>query len=161
MSSLATADVVVAAAAVEVKSYLSDELLYELYSFWEQIVVICLADIATKKFQSPSDLLAEQYVHKLLSKLLYCDYVVKIKNGEVYIYVSEYDKWWVIGKWWENVQALEQQLWWIRINIRSLSDLSEDEDHKVHTTSWNHLLIKKESSRSKNNRESHRKSNRK
>lgn len=145
---------------VEVRSYLSDELLYELYSFWEQIVVIPLADIATQKSQSPADLLAEQQVNKSLSKLLNCEYMVKIKNGDAYIYVSDDDKGSIIGKWWENVQALEQQLWWMRINIKSFDELTPEDKNNNHDQdpwSLSNFQVRREGKFWKGNRDNRRK----
>lgn len=111
---------------VEVKSYLTEELLYELYSYGEQIVVIPIADIPNAKQQSPSDLLAEEKVREFLNKALNCEYVVKVKNNEASIYVSDEDKWLVIGKWWEHIMSLEQWLWGMRLSVKTFDELHDD-----------------------------------
>lgn len=110
---------------IEVKSYLTGELLYELYSFGEQIVVIPIADLA-KNVQAPADKLAEQYVREFLDKQMPCEYVVHVNNNDAAIYVSEDNKWSIIGKWWENVMYLEKQLWGLHISIKTFDELPEE-----------------------------------
>lgn len=113
---------------VEVKNYLTEELLYELYSFWEQIVVIPLADIASRWLQSPSDQLAEYYLKDLLITLFPFQTLVKVDNNEATIYVPEENKWSMIGRGWDNIMALEKKIG-MRISIKTFDELPEGMPH--------------------------------
>lgn len=109
---------------VEVKSYLTDELLYELYSFGEQIVVIPLADIPAKAKQSPSDQLAEQHIRSILRSEFAFDTMVKVNNNEATVYVPEENKWGIIGRGGENITALEKKIG-MRITIKGFDELPD------------------------------------
>ena len=103
---------------VEVSSFLTDELKYELYSFGEQVVVIPLADIAQQLQNSPTNKLAEAHVKEFLDTRIRCPYGMTIKNDELILSVADADKWAIIGKWWENIQYLEKELG-MRISVKT------------------------------------------
>ena len=103
---------------VEVSSFLTDELRYELYSFGEQVVVIPLADIAQQLQNSPTNKLAEAHVKEFLDTRIRCPYSMSIKNDELILSVADNDKWAIIGKWWENIQYLEKELG-MRISVKT------------------------------------------
>ncbi len=77
---------------VEVSSFLTDELRYELYSFGEQVVVIPLADIAQQLQNSPTNKLAEAHVKDFLDTRIRCPYTMSIKNDELILSVADSDK---------------------------------------------------------------------
>lgn len=95
---------------VEVASFLTEELMYEIYSFGEQVVVIPLADIAQQVQSSPTNKLAAAHVREFLDTKLHCPYSMEIRNDELILSVAESDKWAVIGKGGENIQYLEKEL---------------------------------------------------
>lgn len=77
---------------VEVSSFLTDELMYEIYSFGEQVVVIPLADIAQQVQGSPTNKLAAAHVRGFLDTKIRCPYSIEIRNDELILSVSENDK---------------------------------------------------------------------
>ncbi len=131
---------------IEVKNYLSDELVYELYSFGEQIVVIPLLDITSQSWQSSSDRLAEIYVREYFERELNYTHRIIVKNSEALVYIPNQYKWSLIWKWWENVVLLEKELG-MRISIKDI------EDHK---DNWNDGEEKKKDTMKNENREQNR-----
>lgn len=77
---------------VEVASFLTEELMYEIYSFGEQVVVIPLADIAQQVQSSPTNKLAAAHVREFLDTKLHCPYSMEIRNDELILSVAESDK---------------------------------------------------------------------
>ncbi|NOZ43898.1 MAG: hypothetical protein GXP45_01915 [bacterium] len=83
---------------IQVSSYLTEEIKYEIYSFGEQIVVMPmheLADIAESKINE----YAQEAVQKKLSQLLDCPFLVKVKGPhDVNLYVPNEYKPRIIGR---------------------------------------------------------------
>lgn len=106
---------------VEVKDFFSWQLMYELYSFGEQVVVMPLESIWWKKLQSGSSKLASIYIEEHLSEMLQFEYGLSTKDNTVEIYVPYEEKWTLIGKWWETVRQLEKEFG-MRISIKTFEE---------------------------------------
>jgi ATPase len=107
---------------VEVKDFRTWQLMYELYSFGEQIVVMPLDKLWSQKNQSWTLQLAELYLKNHFSSLLQSEYYLSVKENSVDIYVSFEEKWWLIWKWGENIRLLEQELH-MRISVKTIDEL--------------------------------------
>ena len=120
---------------IDVKDYLTGEVLYELYSFGEQIVVIPLTNIAKESKQSPSDILAQQYLNDLFSTMFVFKTVNVVNRNEVTIYVSDTNKGSIIGKGWENIMRLEKKIG-MRISVKSFDDFYLQENPSLSDLQW-------------------------
>jgi predicted PilT family ATPase len=71
---------------------------------------------------------AAKYLQILVEKHTWVAADIKVlSEHEIDLCVDEYDKWAIIGKWWENIMALEKKLW-LSINVKSKNgdDASQD-----------------------------------
>ena len=103
---------------VEVKNFFSWQLVYELYSFGEQVVVMPLDDLNPEKLQSGSSKLASLYIEEYLSQRVQYEYGIDIKDNTLDIYVPYEEKWSLIGKWGDTVRELEKELW-MHVSIKT------------------------------------------
>ena len=103
---------------VEVKNFFSWQLVYELYSFGEQVVVMPLDDLNPEKLQSGSSKLASLYIAEYLSQRVQYEYGIDIKDNTLDIYVPYEEKWSLIGKWGDTVRELEKELW-MHVSIKT------------------------------------------
>ncbi|AKH32534.1 Type II/IV secretion system protein [candidate division SR1 bacterium Aalborg_AAW-1] len=95
---------------VEVKNFFSGQLVYELYSFGEQVVVMPLDDLNPEKLQSGSLKLASLYIEEYLSQRVQYEYGIDIKDNTLDIYVPYEEKGSLIGKGGDTVRELEKEL---------------------------------------------------
>lgn len=114
---------------IQVSSLLTKKLMYEIYSFGEQIVVMEVSKVDAMKdakWVSPIDTFASYYLQDYFQKKLGVQATVKVNDtASITVYVDESDKWSVIGKWGEKIQALEKKLG-VGINLRDHSDMIEE-----------------------------------
>lgn len=108
---------------IEVSSYFEKKVVYEMYSYGEQIVVIPLHKIPESESSSKSSLsrYAKEHISFLLSKYIPGDYHCDLKDDHVYVYTDERNKGKIIGSWGENIHRIEKELW-LTISIRSRTD---------------------------------------
>lgn len=109
---------------VQVIDFEKNIVYYEIYSFWEEIMVIDLEKI--EKRNPDSNKLHDysiKYLNTYLTNLHWFNIDVEI-NWEncINIYVPEKHKWKIIWKWWENINKLEEKLW-LRINVKPSKDI--------------------------------------
>jgi ATPase len=109
---------------VEVKDFYTWQLVYELYSFGEQVVVMPLNDINIVKLQSGAKKLAERYIQNYFHTILQYEYYIDTKENNIDIYVPFEEKWSLIGKWWDNIRLLEKELA-MRISVKTFDELPE------------------------------------
>jgi len=116
---------------IVITSFLTNTAEYEIYTFGEQIVVMPIGDIddgqwGKVKVQSKGKVAISEYakeaIHKKLAQLLPCDFLIKVKWTSLDLYIPEYYKWRIIGKWWANIADLEKTIG-LSINIKSFDDL--------------------------------------
>ncbi len=105
---------------LQVTSFLSNKALYEIYSFGEQIVVMDLSKIQSNTgWVSSIFSFAAKYLQILVEKHTWVSADIKVlSESEIDLCVNDYDKGAIIGKWGENIIALEKKLW-LSINVRS------------------------------------------
>lgn len=115
---------------VEVKEFFTWQIVYELYSFGEQVVVMPLDKVIGEKLQSGSSKLASLYIEQYLSEQLQFEYGLFMKDNTVEIYVPYEEKWTLIGKWWETVRELERELG-IRVSIKTFEDDTVSNDVRI------------------------------
>jgi ATPase len=110
---------------VEVKDFHTGQLVYELYSFGEQVVVMPIDIIWSVKLQSWSNKLAERYIQNYLSSVLQYGYYINTKENNLDIYVPLEEKWSLIGKWWDNIRLLEKEFG-MSISVKTFDELPEN-----------------------------------
>ena len=105
---------------VEVSDFMTSKVLYEIYSYGEETVVIPLIE----EKQSPTKLLAEKQLRQQMLK--YCDdaEVSMISDNKAAIYVPERDIPRIIGKQGVMIEKIEKELG-ISIDVRELKDFTE------------------------------------
>lgn len=121
---------------IEVKSFLDKKLKYEIYTYWEQVVVMPMDKINNDPQDSIILEIANDSLQKEFEQLF--DFPIRIQAiwaKEINIYVASKNKWQIIGKWWSNIQALENQSG-LRINV--LEDNSLEKDIYIWGISWPH-----------------------
>lgn len=131
---------------VEVKNFFNWQIMYELYSFGEQIVVMPLEKLAGEKLQSWSSKLASLYIEQYLSSQLQFEYGLLTKDNTVEIYIPYEEKWTLIGKWGETVRELEKEFG-MRISIKTFEE--ETVPDTVRMIRPNHMFRKKKKFRYK------------
>lgn len=112
---------------IVITSFLTKTAEYEIYTFGEQIVVMPLSEVdgkwaVTSKWKSAISEYAKETINKKLQQLLPCDFLIKIKSTSLNLYIPEYYKWRIIGKWWASISGLEKTVG-LSINIKTFEDL--------------------------------------
>lgn len=104
---------------VVITSFLSKQVQYEIYTFGEQIVVMPILEWIENKKSTPKAMISEyakQSIDQKLSSILPCDFVCKVKWSNLELFIPEYYKWRIIGKWWAAISDLEKSIWlWIKV----------------------------------------------
>lgn len=105
---------------VEVSDFMTSKVLYEIYSYGEETVVIPLIE----EKQSPAKLLAEKQLRQQILK--YCDNaeVSMLSDNKAAIYVPEKDIPRIIGKQGVMIEKIEKELG-ISIDVRELKDFTQ------------------------------------
>lgn len=117
---------------IEVSSFFDKQVMYEIYTFGEQIVVIPLwEEILTKEKTSKIWEYAKIAIDQQLQEIMPCSFISKVKWDTVYLFVPRSEKWGIIGKGGKNIQSLEDRLG-MRIDLETFDDLPLlDTDVKV------------------------------
>lgn len=125
---MASADL--ARPVIEIKDFLTDKLMYELYTFGEQVVVIPVADLpqSSAAWWSPTQKLAQQYITDYLDKKLPFDHVIRMAQDSLTLYIPDEHKGSVIGKGGDNINRLQQNLG-VSISVKSFDELPIDPTH--------------------------------
>lgn len=131
---------------VEVRDFRTWQIVYELYSFGEQVVVMPIDKLWPLKNKSWTTQLAELYIKNYFSWLLHTEYYLWIRDNTVDIYVSSDEKWWLIWKWWDNIRLLEKELY-MHISVKTIDELPLTHDLVV--IKPNHMFTKKKKFRYK------------
>ena len=108
---------------IQVSSFFDKQIVYEIYSFGEQIVVMPLGEeIQTKEKWWKLNHYAKLSIDNILKEMLPCSFISKVSWDTVQLFVPRSEKWAIVWKWWQNIQSLEDQLW-LRINVQTFEDL--------------------------------------
>ena len=65
---------------------------------------------------------AKEGIQRKLTQILPCDFLIEIKGSELELYIPEYYKGKVIGKWGAAINELEKEIW-LRIHVKTFNDL--------------------------------------
>ena len=109
---------------IQVNSFFSKQVEYEIYTFGEQIVVMPLGEaVETKKSKSSkvSDY-AKVAIDRQLESILPCSFISKVNWNDIELFVPKSEKWSIVGRWWENIRWLEQEIW-LNIHVKTYEDL--------------------------------------
>lgn len=118
---------------IQVIDFFNDEVKFEIYSYWEQIVVMPLDKISENKAKKSSWLINYwvQYLNEIFSEKFKFQVLIKAESDNwVKIYIPEKFKWQVIWKWWANITQLEKELG-INISVRTIEELPIDQNTKI------------------------------
>lgn len=108
---------------IQVSSFFDKQIVYEIYSFGEQIVVMPLwEEIQTKEKWWKLNHYAKLSIDNILKEILPCSFISKVSGDKVQLFVPKSEKWAIVWKWWQNIQSIEDQLW-LRINVQTFEDL--------------------------------------
>lgn len=110
---------------IQVTSFMTGKLLYEIYSFGEQIVVMPLEELASQKAGSSVMHFAQQYIQEAIHSMFSFDTLVSVLDDQHFaLYVPEKEKGRVIGKGWENITSLEEQFG-MTIDVKSFDEIEK------------------------------------
>jgi len=110
---------------IQVSSFFDKQIVYEIYSFGEQIVVMPLGEeIQTKAKEKWWKLnhYAKLSIDNILKEILPCSFISKVSGDTVQLFVPRSEKWAIVWKWWQNIQSIEDQLG-LKINVQTFEDL--------------------------------------
>ena len=110
---------------IQVSSFFDKQIVYEIYSFGEQIVVMPLGEEiqnqAKEKWWKLNHY-AKLSIDNILKEILPCSFISKVSWDTVQLFVPKSEKWAIVWKWWQNIQSIEDQLG-LRINVQTFEDL--------------------------------------
>jgi ATPase len=110
---------------IQVYDFFTWDVKYEIYTYWEQVVVVPVDDKMGKTEKSPLMNYAARYLEEYFSNVYWIPTLVKpISDKSIKVYVPENSRGVIIWKWWENIMDLEKNLW-ISITVKNLEDLEE------------------------------------
>jgi len=109
---------------IEVSSFFSQKIMYEIYTYWEQTMVIPLEDIETAQNQKTTwiQAMAKSFVQDYFAQRLDIQHYVTLKWQTVFLYVDDKNKWAIIWKAGEKIQIVEKELW-LSVSVRDILDL--------------------------------------
>lgn len=108
-----------------VTSFFSKKVEYEIYTFWEQIVVVPITEEMQSNTSGKSAMweYAKHAIQQKLQKLLPCDFLIKIKSASVLdLYIPATYKWRIIWKSWNIISQLEKSIW-LSIHVTTFDEL--------------------------------------
>ncbi len=109
---------------IQVYDFYTEEVLYEIYTYGEQVVVVPISQIEKRK-SSPIQEYAARYLQEYLSDLYDFPIIVKPEgDNSIKIYIPSNKRGQVIWKGWENISELERSLW-VSINVKNLEDIED------------------------------------
>jgi len=110
---------------IQVSSFFDKQIVYEIYSFGEQIVVMPLGEEiqnqAKEKWWKLNHY-AKLSIDNILKEILPCSFISKVSGDKVQLFVPKSEKWAIVWKWWQNIQSIEDQLG-LKINVQTFEDL--------------------------------------
>jgi ATPase len=127
---------------IQVFDFGTKDVVYEIYSFWEQIVVMPLEDVQESKWQSGLAKHALGSIKRELAAQFRFDFLVQIKWNSLTLYVPAKMKPRVIWSWGANIQSLEKSLS-MSISVRLFSDLPllEVQADQEINGKWSHMIL--------------------
>lgn len=115
---------------IQIYDFFSEKVEYEIYSYWEQTVVMPTEKVEEYMWEKQSSVLLEYWseqIQNILQKKY--NFPVKVKpewTNSIKLYVPEKNKWSIIWKQWAKISELEKQLW-ISISVRTTEEVPQGE----------------------------------
>lgn len=131
---------------IVITSFLTKNTEYEIYTFWEQIVVMPVWDNHENWWATPHPArsarqnavseYAKQAIIQKLNKHIACDFITRVKWTSIDLYIPESYKGRIIWKGWTAINDLEKNIW-LNINVKSFEDLPLlDEQVDIMESKW-------------------------
>lgn len=109
---------------IQVFDFFSQEVEYEIYSYWEEVVVMPLNEVQQSQEERKQQFswLAEywiKYIKKILSdRFNFWFKLLAEWSNSIKIIVADKNKWSIIWKQWSKIMELEKELW-LSISVRT------------------------------------------
>ena len=129
---------------IEVREFDSKKLMFEIYSFGEQVVVMPVSEIITEK---PTWRLAARTLEYELGKLVKGSLVVEVKSDQkATIYIDEDQIGYILGRGGSRISEIEEQLG-IHLDVRSFDEMDTSYGREVEVSvSDRHVILDVDSS---------------
>lgn len=126
---------------VVISSFFEEKPLYEIYTFWEQIIVVPIDAVENKKPENAMEKYAKESLDQQLSDILWHDFVSKITwQNSIKIYVPKDKKWAIIWKAGKNIMDLEKEIWF-KIDVFTTDELPVSDIKSKVIKKWWKLVI--------------------
>lgn len=128
---------------IQLFDFYTQEVEYEIYSYWEQIVVMPIKQVKDFQKSQPTSKMKEyaiEYISQVL-KWMY-DFPITVQSeweNWIKIFVPDRFKWQIIWKWGIKIQELEKTLW-LSISVKAMEESNAFKDIKIESTlkrKWN------------------------
>jgi len=108
---------------IQVSSFFDKVVVFEIYTFGEQIVVMPLWEeiMAQNKPSKMADY-AKVTIDHHLQEILPCSFISKVKWDTVNLFVPRSEKWAILWKAGQNIHAIEDEIG-LRINVETFEDM--------------------------------------
>jgi len=108
---------------IQVSSFFEKKIMFEIYTFGEQIVVMPIWE-AIKQNKKSSRLwdYAKLVIDQHLQEILPCSFVSKINWETIKLFVPKSERWAIIWKAGKNIMEMEKEIW-LKIDLESTEDL--------------------------------------
>ncbi len=129
---------------IEVREFDSKKLMFEIYSFGEQVVVMPVSEIITEK---PTWRLAARTLEYELGKLVKGSLVVEVKSDQkATIYIDEDQIGYILGRGGSRISEIEEQLG-IHLDVRSFDEMDTSYGREVEVSvNDRHVILDVDSS---------------
>ena len=109
---------------IEVFDFMTNKIEYEIYSYWEETVVMPLDKIEEQKASKPSALIeyGTNYIQEYLEEKFKFPLKVEAEGeNRIKLYVPDANKWNIIGKQWAKITELEKELG-LSISVKTMEE---------------------------------------
>lgn len=106
---------------IEVYDFFTNSLEYEIYTFWEEVIVMPIWEISIQENKMTN--YALRYIYNILRTFINFDFVLRYWwEDNILIYVPKNLKWQIIWKNWENISKIEENLW-LKISVKTIDEI--------------------------------------
>lgn len=108
---------------IQVSSFFDKRVVFEIYTFGEQIVVMPIwEELKSKSKITKLSEYAKLAIDTQLQNILPCSFISKVKWDKIELFVPRSEKWAIVWKAGKNIQALEDTIW-LKINVETFDDM--------------------------------------
>lgn len=133
---------------IQIYNFITWNLEYEMYSYWEEVVVMPIDEINnSKEKKDKSFWWLIKYWIRYLQNLLEKQYNFPIKieaewQNNIKIIVDEKNKWSIIWKQWAKINELEKMIW-LSISVRTSKEINNENISSIWNKEIDFEIIKK------------------